>query len=141
MNLIKEKAPWRRQLVARLPPLGSRVRFTVTHFGFSGVRIGVWISFSQGFFSFVLSQISFQHFSTHTYTHKHARTRVGGRTYTHTFIHFMMDCDRRGWSAFLLFIDLQYRGLIVSHPSTQLCIGHELKFFSKTENCIHSETV
>ena len=38
-------------------------------------------------------------------------------------------CFRRGQPAPLLFIDLQYRGFIASHPSTRPCVGHELRIF------------
>ena len=55
---------WRKRLDARLPPLGSRVRVSVTPSGFRGGRNGVWVGFSRGFSRFPLSQISFHHFST-----------------------------------------------------------------------------
>ena len=38
-------------------------------------------------------------------------------------------CVRRGRPAPLLFTDLQYRGFIASHPSTQPFVGHELRIF------------
>ena len=61
---ITEAAPWRKRLGARLPPLGSRIRVSVTPCGFRDGRNGVWVGFSQGFSSFPLPQISFHHFST-----------------------------------------------------------------------------
>ena len=60
----KKAASWRKQLGARLPPLGSRVRVSVPPCGFRGGRNGVWVGFSQGFYRFPLPQISFHHFST-----------------------------------------------------------------------------
>ena len=59
-----EAASWRKRLGARLPPLGSRVRFSVTPCGFRGGRNGVWVGFSRGFSCFPLPQILFHHFST-----------------------------------------------------------------------------
>ena len=53
-----------RGLDARLPPLGSRVRFSVTPWGFRGGRNGVRVGFSRGFSRFPLPQSSFHHFST-----------------------------------------------------------------------------
>ena len=55
---------WRKRLGARLPPLGSRVRVSVTPCGFNGGRNGVWVGFSRGFSRFPLPQISFHHFCT-----------------------------------------------------------------------------
>ena len=46
------------------PPLGSRVRVSVTPCGFCGGRNGVWVGFLRGFSRFPLPQISFHHFST-----------------------------------------------------------------------------
>ena len=57
-------ASWRKQLGARLPPLGSRVRVSVPPCGFRGGRNGVWVGFSRGFSRLPLPQISFHHFST-----------------------------------------------------------------------------
>ena len=57
-------ASWRKRLGARLPPLGSRVRVSVSPCGFRGGRIGVWVGFSRGFSRFPLPQISFHHLST-----------------------------------------------------------------------------
>ena len=57
-------ASWRKRLGARLPPLGSRVRVSVTPCGFRGGRNGVWVGFLWGFSCFPLPQISFHHFST-----------------------------------------------------------------------------
>ena len=59
-----EAASWCKRLGARLPPLGSRVRVSVTPCGFRGVQNGVWVGFSWGFSHFPLPQISFHHFST-----------------------------------------------------------------------------
>ena len=56
-------ASWRKRLGARLPPLGSRVRVSVTPCGFRDGRNGDWIGFSRGFSRFPLPQISFHHFS------------------------------------------------------------------------------
>ena len=56
-------ASWRKRLGARLPPLGSRVRVSVTPCGFPGGRNGIWVGFSRGFSRFPLPQISFHHFS------------------------------------------------------------------------------
>ena len=55
---------WRKRLAVRLPPLGSRVRVSVTPCGFRGGRNEVWVGFSWGFSHFPLLQISFHHFST-----------------------------------------------------------------------------
>ena len=52
-------ASWRKRLGARLPPMGSRVRVSVTPRGFRGGRKGVWVGFSR----FLLPQITFHHFS------------------------------------------------------------------------------
>ena len=66
--LYGNKDIWRprgaRRLGARLPPLGSRVRVSVTPCRFRGGRNGVWVGFSRGFSRFPLPQISFHHFST-----------------------------------------------------------------------------
>ena len=51
-------ASWRKRLGARLPPLGSRVRISVSPSGFRGGRNGVWVGFSRGFSRFPLPQIS-----------------------------------------------------------------------------------
>ena len=59
-----QAASWRKRLGARLPPLGSRVRGSVTPCGFRGGRNGVQVGFSRGFSRFPLLQISFHHFST-----------------------------------------------------------------------------
>ena len=56
-------ASWRKRLGARLPPLGSRVRVSVTPCGFPYGRNGVWVGFSRGFTRFPLPQISVHHFS------------------------------------------------------------------------------
>ena len=55
---------WHKRLGARLPPLGSRVRVSVTPCGFRGGWNGVWVGFSRGFSRFPLPQISFHLFST-----------------------------------------------------------------------------
>ena len=60
----REAASWRMQLCVRLPPLGSRVRVSVTPCGFRGGRNGVWVGYSRGVSRFPLPQISFHHFST-----------------------------------------------------------------------------
>ena len=52
------------RLVARLPPLGSRVRVSVPPCGFRGGRNMVWVGFSRGFSRYSLPHISFHHFST-----------------------------------------------------------------------------
>ena len=111
-------ASWRKRLGARLPPLGSRVRVSVTPCGFRGGGNGVWVGFSRGFSRFLLPQISFHYFSTHTH-----------------LIHFVLFhqplwwCVRRGRPAPLLLTDLYYRGFIASHPSTRPYVGHELRIF------------
>ena len=71
MNIHRNKyvsyfnaASWHKRLDALLPPLGSRVRVSVTPGGFRGGRNGVWVGFSRGFSHFPLPQISFHHFST-----------------------------------------------------------------------------
>ena len=61
--IIVKAASWRKRLGARLPPLGYRVRVSVTPCGFRGGRNGVWVGFSRGFSRFPLPQISFHHFS------------------------------------------------------------------------------
>ena len=60
----REAASWHKRLGARLPPLGSQVRVSVTPCGFRGGRNGIWVGFSQGFSHFPLPAISFLHFST-----------------------------------------------------------------------------
>ena len=60
---LQEAASWRKRLGARLPPLGSRVRVSVSPCGFRGGRNGVWVGFSRGFSRFPLPQISFHHVS------------------------------------------------------------------------------
>ena len=57
-------ASWRKQLDARLQPLGSRICASVPPCGFCGGRNRVWVGFSRGFSHFPLSQSSFHHFST-----------------------------------------------------------------------------
>ena len=52
-----------KRLGARLPPLGSRVRVSVTPCGFRGGRNGIWVGFSRGFYCFSLPQISFHFIS------------------------------------------------------------------------------
>ena len=64
-NNVRQAASWRKRLGAHLPPLGSRVRVSVTPCGFRGGRNGVWVGFSRGFSRFPLPQISF-HFSPHS---------------------------------------------------------------------------
>ena len=59
--IVINEASWRKRLDARLPPLGSRVRVSVTPCGFRGERNGILLGFSRGF---PLSQISFHHFYT-----------------------------------------------------------------------------
>ena len=54
----------RKRLDARLPPLGSLVRDSITAYAFRGGLNGVLIGFSRGFSRFTLPQISFHHFST-----------------------------------------------------------------------------
>ena len=61
---MRTAASWRKRLDARLPPLGSRVRVSVTPCRFSGGRNEVWVGFSRGFSRIPLPQISFHHFST-----------------------------------------------------------------------------
>ena len=61
---ISEAAPWHTRLYARLHPLGSRVRVSVTPCRFRGGQNGVRVGFSRGFSRFPLPQISFHHFST-----------------------------------------------------------------------------
>ena len=51
-------ASWRKRLGARLPPLGSRVRVSVTPCGVRGGRNGVWVRFSRGFYHKFHSTIS-----------------------------------------------------------------------------------
>ena len=51
-------------LDAHLPTQVSRVRVSVTPFGFHSGQNGVWVSFSRGFSRFPLPRISFHHFST-----------------------------------------------------------------------------
>ena len=62
--MLIRAASWRKRLDARLPPLGSRVRVSVTPYGFRGGRNEIWVGFSRGFSRFSLPQISFHHFST-----------------------------------------------------------------------------
>ena len=56
-NVYIWAASWRKWLEARLPPLGSRVRVSVTSYGFRGELNGVWAGFSRGFSRFPLAQI------------------------------------------------------------------------------------
>ena len=63
LRILDIAASWRKQLGARLPPLGSRVCISVPPCGFRGGRNGVWVGFSRGFSRFPLPQISFHHFS------------------------------------------------------------------------------
>ena len=57
--------PWCKRLVARLPPLGSRVRIAIIPRRFNGGRNGIRIVFSLGFSCFPLPQISFHLLHTH----------------------------------------------------------------------------
>ena len=222
-------------LGVRLPPLGSRVRISVSPCGFCGGRNGVWIGFSQGFSRFPLPQISFHHFSTlissisfrfispcdgasgmvgrhpcysRTYNigaslhliphpalcrtgvedviyywvqcekddHIHFPINCDGATgmdgrhpyysfnfnigtsshliprprsmsdtswgcylllsamwkgWPYSLPHQLWWCNRHGRPAPLLFIELQYRDFIASHPSTQLYVGHDLRMLLK----------
>ena len=52
-TLLFKVTSWRKRLVARIPPLGSRV-LSVTPCGFCGGRNGVWVGFSRGFSRFPL---------------------------------------------------------------------------------------
>ena len=109
-------ASWRKRLDASLPPLGSRVRFSVTPFGFRGGRNGVCVDFSRGFSRFPLPQISFHHISTLISPFR--------------FISFHRPpcwCDRRGRPAPLLLTALKYKGFIASHSITRPCVGLELR--------------
>ena len=53
--------------------------------------------------------------------------------HTH-LIHFISSVTVMVWQAWLLaslpFTSLQYRGFIASHPSTRLCVGHELRMYT-----------
>ena len=86
------RATWRKRLDARLPPLGSRVRVSVTPCGFRGGRNGAWVDFSRGFPRFPLPQISFHYFST--------------LTSSILFHQPLWWCDRRGRPAPFLVTDL-----------------------------------
>ena len=116
--VTRKGASWRRQLGALLPPLGSRVRVSVTPCGFRGGRKGVWVGLSRGFSRFPLPQISFHHFST----------LISSITF-----HFISPCDGalgvvgRHPSDSRTYI---YRGFIASHPSTRPCVGYELRILS-----------
>ena len=56
-----ERHSWRKWLGTCLPPLGSRVRISVSPCGFRGGRNRVWVGFSRGFsrFPLLISSISF----------------------------------------------------------------------------------
>ena len=102
--------------LARLPPLGFRVRISghsmLILLGRNGIR--------QVFFGvspvFSLLQISSNHFSM---------------LISFISFHFISPAPvmvRQAWcTASLLFTDLQYRGFIASHPSTRPCVGHEFE--------------
>ena len=104
---------WRKRLGARLPPLGSRVRVSVTPCGFRGGRNEIWVGFSRGFSRLPLPQLSFHHFSTLT---------------SSISFHFIRPCD--GASGVVGRHPCYSRGFIASHPSTRPCVGHELRIFN-----------
>ena len=95
-------APWRKQLDARILPIGSRVSFSVTPCGFRGGRNGVWIGFfSRGFSRFPLPEF-------HSIISPHSSRSFG-------FIPFhppLWWCVRRDLLASLQFTDLQQRWFI-----------------------------
>ena len=110
------------QAVRRSPPTA----------GFPSSRLGhsMWVSwwtkrglgkFSRGFSRFPLPQISFHHFSTLISSIRS--------------ISSALVMVRQAWSADTLAIHgpIIYRGFIASHPSTRLCVGHELRIFIYTD--------
>ena len=52
LDIVKQAASWRKRVDARLPPLGSRVRVSVTPCRFRGGRNAVWVGFFAGFLPF-----------------------------------------------------------------------------------------
>ena len=109
--MFTQAASWRKRLGARLPPLGSRVRVSVTpcrfHDGWNCVSVGF-----SGFLPFY-SQISFHHFSMLI------------SSISFHFISLVM--VRQAWSAGILATHGPiYRGFIVSHPDLVLdtCWGY-----------------
>ena len=102
-------APWRKPLVARLPPLGSQVRDSM------------WVSWwtkrnLSRFYSVFLTFSPTTNFIP-PFLHAHLISFV-------SFHQSLRWCDRRDRPAPLLFTDLQYRGFIASHSSTRPCVGH-----------------
>ena len=91
-----------------LPPLGSRVRVSITPCGFRSGRKRVRVGFSRGFSRLLLPQISFHHFFTLISFHPPQWWYVRHPCYSQIF---------------------KYRGFIPSHPLTRPCVGHELKTY------------
>ena len=119
----------------RLPPLGFRIRVSVTPCGFRGGWNEVWVGFSRGFSRFPLPQISFHHISTLISFILFRLISFHFIPY-HPLLSWCVTCRR---PAFLLFTDIQQRGFIAFHPSTQPCVGHELSiFWGITNPCVHN---
>ena len=111
------KASWRKRLGARLPPLGSRVRVSVTSCGFRGGRNRVWVGFSRGFSRFPLPQISFHHFST---------------PISSISFHFISPCDDASGvvgrhPCYSRTYNIGASSPLIPRPD--LCVGHELRIF------------
>ena len=109
---------WRKHLDARLPPLGSRVRVSVTLCGFRGGRNGIWICFSRGFSRFPLPPISFHHFST---------------LISSISFHFISPCDGASGvvdrhSCYSRTYNIGASSHLIPRPRP--CVGHELRIFS-----------
>ena len=109
-------ASWRKRLGARLPPLGSRVRVSVTPCGFRGVRSGVWVVFigvSPGF-----------------PCHKFHSSISPHSSHSFSFISSALVMVCQAWSASTLATHGPIIwGFIASHSSTRPCVGHELRIF------------
>ena len=117
-------ASWRKRIDARLQPLGSRVRVSVTPCRFRGGRNGVWVGFCR------VSPV----FPCH---------KFDSTIFLHSLLTFNYTRSlmvRQAWSADILLItDLQYSGFIASHPSTRSCVGHEFSIllYFRTYSCLH----
>ena len=102
--------PLHKRLYARLPPVGSRARVSVTLCGFSWWSKRGFGRFSRVFFSYQKFHFTISPHSSHSF-------------------HYITPCDgatgvtgRHPWNLLTFNIGAS------SHPSTRPCVGHDLRF-------------
>ena len=109
-------APRRKQLDARLSPLGSRVRFSVTACEFRGGRNGVWVGSSRDFSRFLCHKF-------HSNISRHSSYSFRVISFHFISSQSISQCDgassvvgQHPWYS----QNFKKRGVIASHPSTRL---------------------